>query len=321
MTEIKRAFLDDRSRLEKLYILWARNLWVENVIFYNLTINLAVFFTDKNFRNILEESELNTWSESFLTLLGSIDFIECVHGSFILEKENLKLYCILGFRLHFDTVSFLRVKLEKLLISKYETNFKISFLSKFKDVVNSLLFLSKNFDKIRKYNYAFAAVYSSFCFHVHTILLSPIIHEELGCIESTVFSIFGECYWRSSPCQKYKLPPGKFYNIGSISKYLQKEKFGCVVYYLLFYFHTKTSIFYQNILYKKKKEWPDDIQKILEKYIIVNIISILTEVQIIFDFINIMDLFFIFKINRKKVISLLILLIKNKNLARTLNLK
>ena len=93
------------------------------------------------------------------------------------------------------------------------------------------------------------------------------------------------------------------------------------MYYLLFYFHTKTSIFYQNILYKKKKEWPDDIQKILEKYIIVNIISILTEVQIIFDFINIMDLFFIFKINRKKVISLLILLIKNKNLARTLNLK
>lgn len=315
MSEIKTVFIKDKNRLDKIYILWAKNLWIENVFFFKLTINFSILFTDNKRKNFLNESEVKGWSESFLTLLRSIAFIEFVHGAFILEKGVLKLYCILGFRSHFNIFSYIRIKLENLLIQDCDTiDFKLSFLSRFKDVVVLLLYMSKRFDENRRFNYAFAAVYSNFFSYTHDILLGPIIQRELYCMESTDISILGDYFCSNS----FSLPVGKFSNMGCVPKYLQKESFGCIVYYLLYYFHTKTFIFFQNVLYKKKKEWPDGMHKILGEYVNVNIIFILRELKIIFEFLKIIDLVLLFDKNRKKVIPLLLLLLKDRNLALNL---
>ena len=86
------------------------------------------------------------------------------------------------------------------------------------------------------------------------------------------------------------------------------------MYFLDFYFQKQDVIIYKKNLYiyNKTEGWPNKMLDILKKYLNEQIIYILTEIKKIFDFINIRNLYFLFKKYSKVVITKLFFLIKNK---------
>lgn len=324
MDENKKAIINlecesNKKLLIKFYNIWARRLWEENLVFYSLEIDCAVFYTNNTFENYLTEKGAQKWFKNFLNEFCKLEYIEVAHGASNFNKSGLlQVQMILGFRSHFYSISMIKNKLEALLAFCFEKpNFKLVYLSRFKDVLNLLCYLSRNFDKKRKFNYAFTGIYSHFYLKIHGEMFS-IPDVDLG-IEPTIFFIYYT--GRNSSTIEYKLLPGKFHEIGSVSKFLLKEEAGGILYYLTFYFQKQNSIIYKKklYLYCKKSGWSNEMLLIIESYIKEEIMIILAEIKKIFDFINIKSLYFLFCKHYKALIIKLIFLLKNQKYGHTLN--
>ena len=309
---------NNRKLLSKMYNLWARNLWIEDIIFYSLIINFSHFFFNKTINDKVQVCDVQKFSESFLKMLGEINLIETIHGSFEENEDGvLFLHCVLGFRSHFNIVSCIFIQLKNLLTKHYYSDFKLCYLFRFKNLVKLLSYISKDIDAKKKIPYVFFAVYSKFFLSIHMEFLIPLIHE-LKFVRSTTINIYGECYWHydcnPSLAPTFRLSSGKLHDIGPISKRLQKKNFYKILYFLDFYFQKQDVIIYKKNLYiyNKTEGWPNKMLDILKKYLNEQIIYILTEIKKIFDFINIRNLYFLFKKYSKVVITKLFFLIKNK---------
>lgn len=310
---------EEKLLLTKFYAVWARKLWKAKLVFYSLEINFAFFSNGKYFNSYHTEKSIQEWFKRFLSELGTLDFIEVAHGASNFNKsEMLQVQIILGFRLHFHIVSFIRIKIEDLLVIYNEDAlFKLVYLSKFRDVVGSLCYLSRNFDKPRTFSYAFAGVYSCFYSKIHNDMFLPIACEEVNfgvSVNLTTFFIYGGCY-----CDKgdeYKLPLGKFHEIGSVPQFLLQEEFGEILYYLIYYFQKQNIIKYKKklYLYSKKTGWSNEMLSILEFFIKEEIMNILIEIKKFFDFINIESLYFLFSKHNKALIIKLVFYLKTKNM-------
>jgi hypothetical protein len=307
---------EDKLLLTRFYTVWARKLWEAKLVFYSLEINFAFFSNDKYFDNYHTEESIQEWFKRFLNEFGKLEFIEVVHGASNFNKSGmLQVQFILGFRPHFHLVSFIKIKIEDLLvIYNKEALFKLVYLSNFRGVVDSLCYLSRNFDKPRTFSYAFAGIYSCFYTKTHNDMFLPICWEQVDFGLNTTFFIYGECYCDEG--YEYQLSLGKFHEIGSVPQILLQEEFGEILYYLIYYFQKQKIIKYKKklYLYSKKTGWSNEMLSIFEFFIKEKIMNILIEIKKIFDFINIESLYFLFCKHNKTVIIKLIFYLKTKNM-------
>ena len=246
-------------------------------------------------------------------MLVNISFIEVIHGSIEEgEKGFLLAHCLLGFRSHFNIVPFIRIQLDKWLVACGDFEFfdyKLVYLNHFKKVMRSLDYIIKDFDKNRKFAFAFTGVYSHIFREIHSKLFIPLIDGNIDCVKYTFIS-YRDCYSLNSNI--FHIFPGKLHDIAPISKRQQREEITEIVYYLAFYFHKNDCILYKNNLYSKKNGWSNDMLGILEEFINEQIFNILIEIKTKFDFIKIQDLRFLFYKHYKVVITKLLLFIKNQ---------
>jgi hypothetical protein len=153
-----------------------------------------------------------------LNFFSEIEFIECIQGAFEIDKSKIiHLHAVIGFRSHFNSVQFVCNKLEKILTDHRVGNYKLSFLKDFKEITNSLRYLSKDFQKKRPFNYAFIGVYSAFFKKIHSEVLEQILDSRIFFFENrTFFNIF-ESYNKD-------IPFGKHNDIGLISKDIKNRE-------------------------------------------------------------------------------------------------
>lgn len=297
--------LNDKKNYFKLLDRWASNLLDEGLIFFGVTINLAWFYMDKTHNNFFQNlDEARSWFKNrFLAELASIDFIECIQGSLELGDRNiLHLHAVLAFRFHFNCVPFIRKRLEALFCFLELTDYKLSSLNKFKDVVKQLRYFSKDFNKERNFGYHFFSVYSNFFKETHEIIISKLIDEEIEYFEGkTLFDLFEDFY-------------GKFSDLLPITGRLKSKEAFEVVFYLGFYLQKQNFLIYKNNIYKKIENSELSYKLVLpfEEFVKNNAIFILSNIKKeVFDFIKIAELYGIFIENPKKVIDQLLLMLSN----------
>ena len=313
MTENKQQnvildYENKKNLLIKFYNIWARKLWAVNLVFFSLEINC------KGFENYVLGTQ--KWFRSLLNELYILEFIEVVHGACNFNTSGLlQVQIILGFRSHFDNILLIRNKIEALFVfCKEESEFKLKYLYRFTDVLTFLCYLSRNFDKKRKFDFAFVGIYSWFNIKIHYDMFNSIECQDVDLgIDPTIFFIYytGDTGMTS----EYKLHPGKFHEIDSVPKFILQEEFGEILYYLIYYFQKQNIIIYKKklYLYNKKTGWSNEMLSIFEFFIKEEIMNILIEIKNFFDFINIERLYFLFSKHNKALIIKLIFYFKNKN--------
>lgn len=307
----KEAFFYDENFLFKLYNIWVRSLFLENIIFFNLKIKLCFSSQNKKNENCFSNlNEAKSFIKSFLDCLSGISFIECIQGSLETEKNGeLYMHAVLGFRFHFNCIIYIHNKLEILLLDYSIGNYELLFLPDIQRVIKTLFSFSNNFDKERVFGYHFMGVYSSLFVEIHQRFISIVIDGCLNYINGkTIFDLF-ECY------SEFNLLPGKFSDIPAVPKRLQNNESYKIIFYLDYFFKKENFILHNSSIYKEENKKHIFILD-FEEFLYTKTLFILHEVKKIFDFLNVIELFSSFSQNVEKVVKQFKFLLLNK-----LNLK
>jgi hypothetical protein len=311
----KNSIINDQTYLNGLYSDWVSSLIENNVFFFSLTINLCTFFKNRTHKNFFTDLEsCRIYIKSFLNSFSTLEFIDCSLGSIDINSNGVvSVHCVLGFRAHFNSVQFNLNRIQELILNNGLGDYQISFLKKSKSVVLFLQFLSKNFDKNRQLNYSFFSVFSSFFREIHNSLADILFDDGIRFIENkTDFDYY--------TCDEDSVPFGKFHDIMSTSKNLNREICYEFLFYLTFYFEKKNFLLYKNFLYRKKEHTVlsyiliDSIEIFISKNFLVLMNDLLTNY---FDFLDITKFKILFPKYKNKIVDQLNF--RSQNVSKTIN--
>jgi hypothetical protein len=300
LAKIEKIKYNDKKHFYKEVDVWVSSLLNRGVIFFGLTINFVADDVDNNLIFYVEDTK--SALEELLSLnkhLAGIDFIDCGIGAIEKGESGIPhVHCVFGFRAHFNCIHFIREKIEVILTNTYKYDYKLSYLSYFKDVVQSIRYLSKDFEKPRDLNLAFYCEFSPIFLNIHTTFGDRI--ESLNFIEKhTNLNYFGHIF---SGIQRVL---GKYHNIDSIPLRIREHELHEVTYYLKMYFNFKHIFIYNNNLYIKIKGTRISYEFLgTEDIIKDNFFNFMVELKSeVFDFIDPAALSTIFSENYKKIID------------------
>jgi hypothetical protein len=138
----KKLKYNSKKDLFKRFDIWSSSLLNAGVIFFGITINIV-----REVENgcmalpVYDNNTARTYVSRFLNSLCGIDFIDCSFGSVEIGEDDIPhIYFVVGFRIPENIMPFIRQKIESCLYECYMLDYKISYLPKFIDVTNSLLY-------------------------------------------------------------------------------------------------------------------------------------------------------------------------------------
>jgi hypothetical protein len=283
--------------------LWSSSLLNRGVIFFGLTINFVKKDSDDNLSFSIDDEI--TGRDALVQLnriFSEIDFIECSFGSIEIGERGIPhTHWVIGFRSHFNSVSFIREKIEFELTTTWNYDYKLSYLKYFKDVVQSIRYLSKEFDKKRNLNLAFFCTFSTIFENIHN-KFGEIIENMMYIEEHTILFYFGHLFGANSA--QY-VPLGKHHNLIGIPLKIQDNEVQEISYYLQMYLYHKEMFFYKNSLYKKIENTRISYSFIGDEEILKdNFLNFMLELKNeLFDFIDPISLAMKFSENHKKIID------------------
>jgi hypothetical protein len=300
LAKIEKIKYNDKKHFYKEVDVWVSSLLNRGVIFFGLTINFVYGDLDGNLTFLVEDAESARDELLFLNkTLEEIDFIDCGIGAIEKGKSRIPhVHCVFGFRAHFNCIPFIREKIEVALTNKAVYDYKLSYLNYFKDVVQSIRYLSKDFEEKRDLNLAFYCGFSPIFRKIHN-RFTDIIESLPFITKYTDLNFFGYNH-----CDRqYML--GKYHNIDAIPLRVREHELHEITYYLKLYFNLKHIFIYNNNLYIKIKGTRISYEFLGGEDIIKDrFFNFMFELKNeVFDFIDPIALSIIFSENYKKIID------------------
>ena len=152
----------DKKYLDKLYETWIQKLLINNIIFFELVLNLCYVWDNSLYVPLNSNSEAQDKITWLHLTFKNIDFIECTFGSIGVNNNGIPyLHMIIGFRQNYIKKEFLKLRIEETLLSTLLFDYKLTFLKNFDKIIKALELLSAPFKKEeRNYPFAFNGVFS-----------------------------------------------------------------------------------------------------------------------------------------------------------------
>jgi hypothetical protein len=296
---------NDKQILNKAYNIWISSLVEEGVAFFSLTIRLVEIYVNNPKEIFINNTKIaNKEILKILERFSRIEFIDCIYGSFEVTNKNIPyLSLIIGFRSHYNSIDFIKIKIMEILYASNRSNFKLIYIKKFFNIIKVLQHLSKNFFKTQD-PIIFFATYSNVNKDAHSMIVDSVANGRIECLKITYYS--NQLVHNDIKIEN-EIPLGLLSNIKSIPKKVQNNLNLEILYYFDIYFSLFDIIVDINDnLYQKIENSTFSYEYIgnIDNFILKNHHLIFQKIKkSVFEFLNLSALTFIFSKSSEKLIK------------------